>query len=295
MHRCRILIMDALKAISVSAGKLMLSVAVMLYSGLFIHSYSQTKQMTNIEIEILTTEGNLRVRLYDETPLHRDNFVKLVADSFYNGVLFHRVINQFMVQAGDPESRTAQPGVMLGAGSPGYDIDAEIRNPKLFHKRGALAAAREGDDTNPQKRSSGSQFYIVTGKVLNSGQLRAFERNRNLEIEQDIKNELMNQNRDTLMALRRARDFAALQQIQDEIIMKADEMLSERKYSLTPEQIEAYTTVGGTPFLDGEYTVFGEVISGMEVVEAIEKSATDRYDRPINDVRIIGMNIVNHK
>lgn len=272
-----------------------LSITMVCASGLFTKSFSQAKQMTNVEIEILTTVGNLKVRLYDETPLHRDNFVKLVTDSFYNGVLFHRVINQFMVQAGDPESRNAEPGVMLGSGTPGYDIDAEIMSPKLFHKRGALAAAREGDDTNPQKRSSGSQFYIVTGKVLNPGQLRSYERNRNLEIEQDIKNELMNQNRDTLMALRRARDFAALRQIQDDIVMKADEMLAERKFSFTPEQIESYTTVGGTPFLDGEYTVFGEVMSGMEVVEIIEKSATDRYDRPVEDVRILGMNIINHQ
>lgn len=272
-----------------------LSMVMVCASGIFTKSFSQAKQMTNVEIEILTTVGNLKVRLYDETPLHRDNFVKLVADSFYNGVLFHRVINQFMVQTGDPESRNAEPGVMLGSGGPGYDIDAEIMSPKLFHKRGALAAAREGDDTNPQKRSSGSQFYIVTGKVLNPGQLRSYERNRNLEIEQDIKNELMNQNRDTLMALRRARDFAALRQIQDDIVMKADEMLAERKFSFTPEQIEYYTTVGGTPFLDGEYTVFGEVISGMEVVEIIEKSATDRYDRPVEDVRILGMNIINHQ
>ena len=274
---------------------LMLSLLMVCASGLFTHTNSQTKQMTNVEIEILTSVGNLTVRLYDETPLHRDNFVKLVADSFYNGVLFHRVINQFMVQAGDPESRNAQPGVMLGAGTPGYDIEAEIRSPKLFHKRGVLAAAREGDETNPQKRSSGSQFYIVTGKVLNAGQLRSFERNRNLEIEQDIKNELMNQNRDTLMALRRARDFSALRQIQDDIVIKADEMLAERKFALTPEQIEAYSTVGGTPFLDGEYTVFGVVISGMDVVEKIEKSATDRYDRPVEDVRILGMNIINHQ
>lgn len=272
-----------------------LSMVMVCASGIFTKSFSQAKQMTNVEIEILTTVGNLKVRLYDETPLHRDNFVKLVADSFYNGVLFHRVINQFMVQTGDPESRNAQPGVMLGSGGPGYDIDAEIMSPKLFHKRGVLAAAREGDDTNPQKRSSGSQFYIVTGKVLNSGQLRSYERNRNLEIEQDIKNELMNQNRDTLMALRRARDFAALRQIQDDIVMKADEMLAERKFSFTPEQIESYTTVGGTPFLDGEYTVFGEVMSGMKVVEIIEKSATDRYDRPVEDVRILGMNIINHQ
>ena len=275
--------------------RVLIIVLMMGVSGMFTNSYSQIKQMTNVEIEILTSEGNLRVRLYDETPLHRDNFVKLVTDSFYNGVLFHRVINQFMVQAGDPDSRNAQPGVMLGMGTPGYDIDAEIISPKLFHKRGALAAAREGDYTNPQKRSSGSQFYIVTGKVMNPGQLRSYERNRNLEIEQDIKNELMSQNRDTIMALRRARDFAALQQIQDEIVMKADEMLEARKFSLTPEQREAYSTVGGTPFLDGEYTVFGEVVSGMEVVEAIEKTATDSNDRPVNDVRILGMNIVSYK
>ena len=284
-----------ISAIMTMVRAIVLSVVIAFASGFFTHTYSQTKPMTNVEIEILTSVGNLTVRLYDETPLHRDNFVKLVNDSFYNGVLFHRVINQFMVQSGDPDSRTAKPGTMLGSGTPGYDIEAEFRTPQLFHKRGALAAAREGDMTNPQKRSCGSQFYIVTGKVLNPGQLRSFERNRNLQIEQDIKNELMSQNRDTIMALRKARDFAALQEIQDEIVTKADEMLVDRKFSFTPEQVEAYSTIGGTPFLDGEYTVFGEVISGMEVVEIIEKSATDGNDRPIEDIRILGMNIVNHK
>lgn len=265
------------------------------------HAYCQSpnpdKTMTdnqskNTEVVIETTAGDITVRLYDDTPGHRDNFLKLASEGFYDGVLFHRVINRFMIQTGDPDSRNAQPGQMLGSGGPGYEIDAEFRTPERFHKRGVLAAARESDDTNPQKRSSGSQFYIVTGKVLNEGQLRAFERQKNLEVEQQVRNELMAQNRDTIMALRRARDFAALQQIQDEITMKTDELTAERKFRFTPEQREAYSTVGGTPFLDGEYTVFGEVVSGMDVVDKIQEAATDSFDRPVEDIRITGVKIV---
>lgn len=243
------------------------------------------------EVVISTTEGDITVRLFDDTPIHRDNFLKLAREGFYDGVLFHRVINEFMVQTGDPDSRTAQPGQMLGSGTPGYDLEAEIRFPAHFHRRGALAAAREGDDTNPEKRSSGSQFYIVTGKVLNPGQLRSFERQRNLEIEQQVREELMSQNRDSIMSLRKARNLSALQQLQDEIVMKTDELAAERRFSLTPEQREAYSTVGGTPFLDGEYTVFGEVIAGMDVVDRIQQAQTDRFDRPVEDIRITGMKI----
>lgn len=164
-------------------------------------------------VEIMTTLGDITVKLYDDTPLHRDNFLKLVKDGFYEGVLFHRVINNFMVQTGDPDSKTAVPGQRLGAGNPGYTIEAEILYPKHSHKYGALAAARTGDFVNPERRSSGSQFYIVSNRR-------------------------------------------------------------------------------GTPHLDGQYTVFGEVISGMDVVEKIQNVATDQSDRPVEDVKILSVKLL---
>lgn len=277
------------------ASRFLRTLALTAMAAVSFNAFSQEKSMKNVEIEIQTTAGDITVRLFDDTPVHRDNFVRLAEEGFYDGVLFHRVIDGFMVQTGDPDSRTAQPGQMLGSGTPGYELDAEILCPAHFHRRGALAAAREGDDTNPQKRSSGSQFYIVTGKTLNPGQLRAYERQRNLEIEQQVREELMAQNRDTIMALRKARNLSALQQLQDEIVMKTDSLTAERKFRLTPEQREAYATEGGTPFLDGEYTVFGEVVSGMDVVDRIQKAPTDAADRPLEDIRITGMKIKSGK
>lgn len=188
-----------------------------------------------------TNYGKITLRLYNETPRHRDNFLKLVADHTYDGLLFHRVIKDFMIQAGDPKSRDAKPGQPLGDGTLGYTIPAEFR-PNLFHKRGALCAARQGDNVNPKRESSASQFYIVQGNVWDAKQL---------------------------------------------------EMMSHRygkKFS--EEQIKAYTTVGGTPHLDGEYTVFGEVVEGMEVVDRIASVKCGPMDRPLEDVRILRVEVV---
>lgn len=194
----------------------------------------QSTQAVHQEIVIETSLGNIEFMLYDDTPLHRDNMIKLIKEGFYDGQLFHRVINHFMIQGGDPHSKAAEKGQRLGIGGPGYTIEAEIRD-NHFHKKGALAAARKGDAVNPEKRSSGSQFYIVQGQVLNEAQL-------------------------TTLQSRGVHD------------------------PFTPEQIEAYTTIGGTPHLDGGYTVFGEVISGMEVVDAIAALPTDNNDRPVDDI-----------
>lgn len=191
-----------------------------------------------------TTLGTIKVRLYKETPRHRDNFVKLVREGMYDGLLFHRVIPEFMVQAGDPDSRNAQAGQPLGAGTLGYTVPAEF-NYKYFHKKGALCAARQGDAVNPQKASSATQFYIVQGRVFDHDALEN-------------------------MARRRGRPF-------------------------TVEQVEAYTTEGGTPFLDGEYTVFGEVIEGMDVVDKIAAQRRDRMDRPMEDVKIVRASVVEEK
>ena len=184
---------------------------------------------------ITTSFGNMIIELYDETPLHRDNFIKLVSNNFYDGTLFHRVIPNFMIQGGDPESKEAKPGIHLGNGGPGYTIPAEFVD-KLFHKKGVLAAARLGDAVNPNRESSGSQFYIVQGQVYSEEKLRSFG------------------------------------------------LRSGKKY--TKEQIKSYTTVGGTPHLDGGYTVFGEVVKGLEVIEAIANVKRDENNRPLKDLKM---------
>ncbi|MCD2422243.1 peptidylprolyl isomerase [Niabella pedocola] len=198
------------------------------------------------DVLLRTNYGDMVLRLNDETPLHRDNFIKLVKHRYYKNVLFHRVIRQFMIQSGDPDSRKAPGGKALGEGGPGYTVPAEFR-PELFHRKGALAAAREGDDVNPQKASSGSQFYIVQGKVWTSGGL------------------------DTLEVKR----------------------LNGRK--IPAAYREAYTTVGGTPHLDQNYTVFGQLIKGYEVLDQIAAVPTSKgrdRDRPIRNVRILKAKMV---
>lgn len=254
---------------------------------------NQTAQVTgDALVEIKTSVGDITIRLYGETPKHRDNFLKLVNDGFYNDVLFHRVINKFMIQTGDPESKGAPAGKMLGAGGPGYDIDAEIVYPQFFHKRGALAAARQGDEVNPDRRSSGSQFYIVTGKVYNASQLGQMEKQLQMQQMQAIFNDLASQHRDSIMAMRRNRDQAGLQALQDELVKKTEAEAAKNPVKLTDAQREAYTTVGGTPHLDGTYTVFGEVVEGMDVVAKIETTATGAQDRPKEDIKIISMKVI---
>lgn len=243
-------------------------------------------------VEFNTTEGNFTVRLFGDTPKHRDNFLKLVKEGFYNDVLFHRVINEFMVQTGDPESKGAKPGQALGSGGPGYDLDAEIVYPKHFHKRGALAAARQGDNVNPERRSSGSQFYVVTGKAYNDSTLNQMERQMAMMQQKQIFDQLVAQHKDSIMSLRRNRDQAGLQALQEELIAITEKKAAENPAKLTPEQRQAYTTVGGTPHLDGQYTVFGEVVSGMDVIDKIEKAETGAMDRPKTDIRIISAKVV---
>lgn len=246
----------------------------------------------SVKVAISTTAGDITVLLYGDTPLHRDNFVKLVKQGYYNGTLFHRVINEFMVQAGDPNSRDAQPGQQLGAGGPGYTIEAEINYPKHFHKRGALSAARQGDQVNPERRSSGSQFYIVTGKAYTEQQLGMMESQLQDMQKQGIFRQLVNENRQKITTMQQQRDSIGLQKLQEELIAITEQRAADSPAKLTDEQRKAYTTVGGTPHLDNQYTVFGEVISGMDVVEKIEKAETDRSDRPKEDIRILSMSIV---
>lgn len=199
------------------------------------------------DIELVTTNGSIILRLSDSTPLHRDNFLRLVKSHYYDRVLFHRVIKNFMIQSGDPQSKNAKPGQALGEGGPAYTIPAEFR-PALFHKKGVLAAARQSDDVNPEKASSGSQFYIVQGKTFTDSGLDSVEN-----------------------------------------------MRLKRKIPLAYR--EEYKTTGGVPHLDQNYTVFGEVIQGLEVVDSIASETTSRQppDRPVKDIRILKARLIKRK
>ena len=236
-----------------------------------------------MKVKIQTTLGDIVVRLYDETPIHRDNFMKLVKEGYYDGTLFHRVIKDFMIQGGDPDSKGAPAGKMLGVGGPDYTLEAEIKDG-LFHKRGALAAARQGDEVNPQRRSSGSQFYIVWGQVYNEGQLRQFSKQMRMQKVQTVFNNLAASHRDEIMQMRRDRNRVGLQELQEKLVAEAESKVG--KSGMTDEQLMIYSTIGGTPHLDGQYTVFGEVEEGLDVVEMIQNSATGRGDRPVDDIEM---------
>ena len=220
--------------------KKQISFLIVIFFILINSTYSQNNEMET-KVLIKTSVGDITIKLYNETEEHKNNFIKLVEQNFYDGILFHRVIEGFMVQTGDPDSKNAPAEKRLGSGGPGYTIPAEI-TPKFFHKKGALSAARTGDQANPTRRSSGSQFYLVTGKVYSKQQLNMYEKQMHTKF--------------------------------------------------TEEQIEAYTTVGGTPQLDGQYSVFGEITDGLEVIEKIEKVVTDANDRPKENVKIIEMSII---
>lgn len=226
--------------------------ACLLLSGFLVFAQQDVKikkKDRKKDIEMVTSQGTMILRLSDSTPLHRDNFIRLVKSGYYNNVLFHRVIKNFMIQAGDPGSRGAVAGIPLGNGGPGYTVPAEFR-PSLFHKKGALAAARMGDDVNPEKASSGSQFYIVQGKVFTEGGLDTLENTR----------------------------------------------LKGIKLPLAHREV--YKSLGGTPHLDQNYTVFGELVSGMDVLDSIATTetskATDR-DRPLADIKILDVKLIKRK
>lgn len=244
------------------------------------------------KVLIHTSEGDITVLLYGDTPRHRDNFLKLVEENFYDSTLFHRVINEFMVQAGDPDSKTAKPGQQLGSGDPGYTIPAEFYYPHHFHKRGALSAARTGDQVNPKKESSGSQFYIVTGKKYSAAELSQMSEQMKQQAMYNIFDSLANQNMDQIRQMQQAQDNAGLTALKKKFIAQAEEIAAKGNYSIPADVAQVYETVGGTPFLDGQYTVFGEVLSGMDVVEKIEKAQTDRNDRPTSDIRILSAEVI---
>ena len=251
--------------------------------------HMENEKRTLVKLE--TTMGNITVALYNETPKHRDNFIKLVKEGVYDSTLFHRVIKQFMIQAGDPDSKNASDTAMLGSGDVGYTIPAEF-NPKFFHKKGVLAAARQGDDVNPEKASSGCQFYIVTGRKFTEPQLLGMENKINEQREEALFDSLARQHMKEIYKMRKAGDNAGLLELQDTLEAQARELADkEETFRFTPEQIKAYSTIGGAPHLDGSYTVFGEVTEGMEVVDNIEIAKTNRADRPIENIRILKASI----
>ena len=251
--------------------------------------HMENEKRTLVKLE--TTMGNITVALYNETPKHRDNFIKLVKEGVYDSTLFHRVIKQFMIQAGDPDSKNASDTAMLGSGDVGYTIPAEF-NPKFFHKKGVLAAARQGDDVNPEKASSGCQFYIVTGRKFTEPQLLGMENKINEQHEEALFDSLARQHMKEIYKMRKAGDNAGLLELQDTLEAQARELADkEEKFRFTPEQIKAYSTIGGAPHLDGSYTVFGEVTEGIEVVNNIEIAKTNRADRPIENIRILKASI----
>ena len=250
----------------------------------------ENQKETMLKIE--TTLGDIKVKLYNETPKHRDNFIKLAKEGMYDGALFHRVIKDFMVQAGDPDSKNAPKGKMLGAGDVGYTIPAEIVYPKYFHKRGALSAARQGDNVNPKKESSGCQFYIVTGKVYNDSTLLNMEKQMNENKLTTLFNALAQKHMKEIYKMRKENNEEGLYDLQEKLFAQAQEEAAKQpEFRFTKEQVEAYTTVGGTPHLDGEYTVFGEVVEGMDIVDKIQNVKTDRNDRPEEDVKIIKVEV----
>lgn len=240
-----------------------------------IVSENHTTGDTLILIE--TAYGNMKIKLYDKTPKHKANFIKLAKQSFFDGLLFHRVINQFMIQGGDPDSKNALAGKMLGNGGPGYEIDAEF-NDSLFHKKGVIAAAREGDNVNPLKKSSGSQFYIVQGRTFSDEELDKLEEQSSVgnyiashpEINKEATNYRITGNNSAFNKL-------------IEAIKKQDNF----KITKIPDYKRTiYKTIGGTPHLDNNYTVFGEVIDGLSVIDKIANVKTDKNDRPIEDVKM---------
>lgn len=255
-------------------------------------SKKSTDMEKRTQVKIETTLGDIVVELYNETPKHRDNFIKLAKEGVYDSTLFHRVIRQFMVQAGDPDSKTAADTAMLGSGDVGYTVPAEFV-PKFYHKKGALAAARMGDDVNPERASSGCQFYIVTGRKFREAQLLDMAGQKNNNRIDELFDQLARKHMKEIYKLRKAGNEDALLELQDSLEAQAQALYQEEgPFMFSPEQIAAYTTIGGAPHLDGAYTVFGQVVSGIETVEKIEGTKTGKADRPVENVRILKMSVV---
>jgi peptidylprolyl isomerase len=244
----------------------------------------QTEGNSEKMVLIKTKYGIMKVKLYNETPLHRDNFLKLTRNGFYNDLLFHRVIKDFMIQGGDPESKGASKQKQLGGGDVGYLVPSEMKS-NLFHKKGALAAARTGDEINPEKKSSGCQFYIVQGRVYNEPTMNKLEEKQKTQAIQAEVNKISKSRQKEIQRLMKEQKKDSVEIIKSEIIKQAEQQTDPDKYILSSEKRKAYTTIGGTPHLDGGYTVFGEVIEGLNIIDSIANVKTASGDRPLEDLK----------
>jgi peptidyl-prolyl cis-trans isomerase B (cyclophilin B) len=262
-----------------------------LFSFIFLLIIACGQGNSDYVITIKTSYGDMIAILYDETPLHKKNFIKLAEEKFFDSLLFHRVIQGFMIQGGDPDSKRVKPGQQLGGGGPGYNVPAEF-NPKFFHEKGALSAARQGDNVNPKKESSGSQFYIVQGTVLKQADLDGLKYDQQklmAGLRQMYQTMTDHSMFDSLNQIYASGDMQAYQNKLNSFaprVEKATGVKVTRDGVLSPEKIATYTTVGGAPHLDGEYTVFGKVIKGLEVIDKIAAVQRDPADRPLEDIRM---------
>ncbi len=270
--------------------KLFMALLIIMVSFLISTSFKVLDYRGSEEIKVMisTGFGVIKIKLYNETSFHRDNFVKLVKGHYFDSLMFHRVIQNFMIQGGDPDSKNAVPSIELGNGGPGYTIPAEF-NSKLFHKKGVLAAARDSDLENPSQASSGSQFYIVQGRIYNDSLLK-IQAKRITKLK--LFNTIVNRDENKIL-LKKYQAFVKTEQadsmkyLNDIITKQVETELPDTKlYTFTDEQIKTYTSVGGTPHLDESYTVFGEVYEGIEVIDAIAKQSVDKNNRPFTDIRM---------
>ena len=259
---------------------------------LFLVAFCGAQTHSKETILISTSLGNIKIKLFEETPLHKKNFLKLVRQGFYDSLLFHRVINSFMIQGGDPDSKRANDTILLGNGDVGYWIPAEI-NQKIYHKKGVLAAAREGDDINPKKESSGCQFYIVMGKKYDSLAMQKVEIRVNREIITKINYLVGFGGKSPDLKSYYTRLFAQGKEDSLKIVVKQltdavskAEYAKTKHYTWSPTQRKTYATLGGTPHLDNNYTIFGEVIEGLDVIDKIAAVKTDKNDRPKENIRM---------
>ena len=269
--------------------KLVIGFCVVLFT--FVSCNGQTGEKET-EVMLETTAGNIRIKLYNDTPIHRDNFIQNVKDGKYDGVTWHRIIRNFMIQTGEQPVQFDANGDTI-ATDPSEWITAEIHFPKHYHKRGVVAAAREGDDVNPDKKSDHYQFYIVTGRSFNDDQLRELNAARTQQAVELLYAQRVQENSAKLEAMRKARDTKGVSNLLEKLHDEATYDVSENPPTpFNEQQTRDYRTYGGAPWLDGEYTVFGEVVEGMKVVQTIEKTKVDDNNRPKTEMKVLKAYIV---
>ncbi len=261
--------------------------SILLFSSFII--LTQCSSESDYLVTIKTDQGEMVAILYDETPKHKENFIKLAKEHYFDSLLFHRVMREFMIQGGDPDSKRAVPGQPLGTGGPGFTVDAEF-NPKFFHEKGALSAARQPDQINPTKASSGSQFFIVQGRVTSPAEVDALKIDQaklNTAFQQMMQNPANQPLIDTLNQIYMAGDMQGYQNKIYSLVPRLEKETGIKIYKeVSEEHIKVYTTTGGYPPLDGDYTVFGKVISGLDVIDKIANVQVDARNRPVEDVRM---------